>query len=96
MAFNQFEEFGNHLWHYEVTGSAMEDVLKEVMGENDNFAGVTLTSGSAGTLASGDYLKEKYPRSKIAVGEALQCQVIYAGSPIINRPLAIDVEATQT
>jgi len=76
MAFNQFEEFGNHLWHYEVTGSAMEDVLKEVMGENDNFAGVTLTSGSAGTLASGDYLKEKYPRSKIAVGEALQCPTL--------------------
>jgi len=25
--FNQFDEFGNHLWHYEVTGSAMEEVL---------------------------------------------------------------------
>lgn len=76
MAFNQFEEFGNHLWHYEVTGSAMEDVLNEVMGENDNFAGVTLTSGSAGTLACGDYLKERYPTSKIAVGEALQCPTL--------------------
>ncbi len=76
MAFNQFEEFGNHLWHYEVTGSAMEDVLNEVMGENDKFAGVTLTSGSAGTLGCGDYLKEKYPTSKIAVGEALQCPTL--------------------
>lgn len=76
MAFNQFEEFGNHLWHYEVTGSAMEDVLDEVMGENDRFAGVTLTSGSAGTLGCGDYLKEKYPTSKIAVGEALQCPTL--------------------
>ena len=76
MAFNQFEEFGNHLWHYEVTGSAMEDVLNEVMGEKDKFAGVTLTSGSAGTLGCGDYLKEKYPTSKIAVGEALQCPTL--------------------
>ena len=28
MIFNQFEEFGNYLWHYEVTGHAMEEVLK--------------------------------------------------------------------
>ncbi len=32
MIFNQFEEFGNYLWHYEVTGHAMEEVLKRVMG----------------------------------------------------------------
>jgi hypothetical protein len=29
MIFNQFEEFGNYLWHYDVTGHAMEEVLKE-------------------------------------------------------------------
>ena len=28
MIFNQFEEFGNYLWHYEVTGHAMEEVLE--------------------------------------------------------------------
>ncbi|RMD89241.1 MAG: pyridoxal-5-phosphate-dependent protein subunit beta, partial [Calditrichaeota bacterium] len=33
-------------------------------------------SGSAGTLASGDYLKEKFPGSKIAVVEALQCPTL--------------------
>jgi cysteine synthase A len=27
MIFNQFEELGNHLWHYDVTGHAMEEVL---------------------------------------------------------------------
>ncbi|MCF8008419.1 MAG: pyridoxal-5-phosphate-dependent protein subunit beta, partial [Halanaerobiales bacterium] len=76
IAFNQFEEFGNHLWHYEVTGSAMQEVLKEVMGQDDRFSGVALTSGSAGTLGCGDYLKERYPNSKIAVGEALQCPTL--------------------
>jgi len=76
MAFNQFEEFGNHLWHYEVTGSAMEEVLEELMGEEESFAGVTLTSGSAGTLGCGDYLKERYPNSKIAAAEALQCPTL--------------------
>lgn len=71
--FNQFDEFGNHLWHYEVTGHAMEEVLSQVMSSKDNYAGVVLTTGSAGTLGCGDYMKEKYPTSKIAAGEALQC-----------------------
>ena len=78
--FNQFDEFGNYLWHYAVTGPAMEQVLGEVMGPNDQFAGVTLTTGSAGTIASGDYLKQRFPGSKIGAGEAVQCPtMIYNG-----------------
>ena len=71
--FNQFDEFGNYLWHYSVTGPAMVEVLNEVMGPNDRFAGVTLTTGSAGTIGSGDYLKQVYPASKIVAGEATEC-----------------------
>lgn len=74
--FNQFEEMGNHLWHYEVTGHAMEEVLKKEMKEGDRYAGVILTTGSAGTIGCGDYLKEKYPASKVAAGEALQCPTL--------------------
>ncbi len=74
--FNQFEELGNHLWHYEVTGSAMEDAIKKEMRADDRFAGFFATSGSAGTLGAGDYLKDVFPKSKIAVGEALQCPTI--------------------
>ncbi|MBM7622487.1 pyridoxal-5-phosphate-dependent protein subunit beta [Sporohalobacter salinus] len=74
--FNQFEEFGNHLWHYEVTGDAMEKVLNKVMGPEDNYAGITLTTGSAGTIGVGDYLKELYPASKVLAGEALQCPTL--------------------
>jgi cysteine synthase A len=33
--FNQFEEFGNYLWHYSVTGPAMHEVLKSIMGPQD-------------------------------------------------------------
>ncbi len=40
------------------------------------FAGACFTSGSAGTMSAGDYLKEQYPHSKLAVGEALQCPTI--------------------
>jgi cysteine synthase len=76
VVFNQFEEFGNHLWHYEVTGQAMEEVLSQIMSSKDHYAGVVLTTGSAGTLGCGDYMKEKFPTSKIAAGEALQCPTL--------------------
>ena len=74
--FNQFDEFGNYLWHYAVTGPAMVEVLEAAMRPGDEFRGVTLTTGSAGTIASGDYLKQLYPNSKIAAGEAIQCPTI--------------------
>jgi cysteine synthase A len=74
--FNQFDEFGNHLWHYEVTGHAIEDVLEDIMDNNDRYAGFVVQSGSSGTLGAGDYLKNIFPSSKIAVGEALQCPTL--------------------
>lgn len=76
MIFNQFEEFGNYLWHYEITGHAMEEVLKRVMGPNDNYRGVALTTGSAGTIACGDYMKQVFPNSKVLACEALQCPTL--------------------
>jgi len=76
MIFNQFEEFGNYLWHYDVTGHAMEDVLKKVLGPKGNYRGVALTTGSAGTIACGDYLKQVFPTSKIIASEALQCPTL--------------------
>ncbi|MDP3450001.1 MAG: pyridoxal-phosphate dependent enzyme, partial [Anaerolineaceae bacterium] len=76
MIFNQFEEFGNYMWHYELTGHAIEEVIKKVIRPGDNYRGVALTTGSAGTIASGDYLKQKYPTSKIIASEALQCPTL--------------------
>jgi cysteine synthase len=74
--FNQFDEFGNYLWHYEVTGHAMEEVLQEVLGPRDEYRGLTLTTGSAGTLGVGDYMKQLFPGSKNVAGEALQCPTL--------------------
>ncbi len=76
MIFNQFEEFGNYLWHYEVTGHAMEEVLKLAMGPNDRYRGIASATGSAGTIASGDYMKQLFPDSKIVASEALQCPTL--------------------
>jgi cysteine synthase len=73
---NQFEDFGNPIWHYAVTGPAMEEVFLENAGKDDRFSGLFLTQGSAGTLASGNYLKGRYPKIRIAAGEALQCPTL--------------------
>ncbi len=74
--FNQFEELGNHLWHWEITGNAMERVVKSLMGEHSNYAGTCLSSGSGGTIASGEYMKSIFPHAKVAVAEALQCPTL--------------------
>jgi cysteine synthase len=74
--FNQFDEFGNYLWHYEVTGHAMQEVLEREMRAADTYRGVVLTTGSAGTLGCGDYMKGLFPASKIAASEALQCPTL--------------------
>jgi cysteine synthase len=76
MIFNQFEEFGNYLWHYEITGHAMEEVLRQVMGPKDEYRGMVSATGSAGTIGSGDYMKQHYPASKIVASEALQCPTL--------------------
>jgi len=75
--FNQFDEMGNYLWHFSVTGRALTEVLEQVMGPNDNYRGVVLTTGSAGTIGCGDYMKQQFPTSKIAASEALQCPTLY-------------------
>jgi len=74
--FNQFDEMGNHLWHYEITGSALAEVLKAEMDPDDHYTGVISSTGSAGTLGCGDYLKELFPASKIVAAEALQCPTL--------------------
>ncbi len=73
---NQFEEMGNHLWHYELTGSAMAEVFEKIKGPKGHLAGACFTSGSAGTLGAGDRLRELYPGIRIAAGEALQCPTL--------------------
>jgi cysteine synthase len=74
--FNQFEEYGNYLWHYEVTGRAMLEVIERVLGPRSRLAGFVSATGSAGTLAAGDRLKQGHPGVKIAAVEALQCPTL--------------------
>ncbi|HHN78325.1 MAG TPA: pyridoxal-phosphate dependent enzyme, partial [Phycisphaerales bacterium] len=71
--FNQFEEFGNACWHYSVTGAAFEDVFNQIKRDNDTLAGFVSATGSAGTIAAGDYLRTINPGIAVAAVEALQC-----------------------
>ncbi len=74
--FNQFDEFGNYLWHYEVTGHAMEEVLARELRTGERFAGLASNTGSGGTIACGDYLKQRFPGIKVVASEALQCPTL--------------------
>ncbi|MFH1445988.1 MAG: pyridoxal-phosphate dependent enzyme, partial [Chloroflexota bacterium] len=76
MIFNQFDEFGNYLWHYEITGHALEELVNEISGPKDSYRGLVSATGSAGTIASGDYMKQVFPQSKIVASEALQCPTL--------------------
>lgn len=76
MVFNQFEEMGNHLWHYEVTGNAIAEAFESMNIQGGRLAGACFTTGSAGTIAAGDRLKELYPNMKLGAGEALQCPTL--------------------
>jgi cysteine synthase len=72
---NQFAEFGNHVGHYEVTGRALAHVFEHVRDNGHagiRLAAFTSATGSAGTIAAGDRLKDLYGTTIVAV-EALEC-----------------------
>ena len=74
----QFEEFGNPLWHYSVTGKAMEEVFNKLTqnGRTGNMRGLFLTQGSGGALGSSIYIHKKFPNAKTFAGEALECPTL--------------------
>jgi cysteine synthase len=75
--FNQFSEFGNHIGHYELTGRAIGRVFDHLAAEDADLRLSVFTSatGSAGAIAAGDYLKERYG-TLIAAVEALECPTL--------------------
>ena len=73
---NQFDEYYNYAIHRAVTGPSFEKSFLEVKGSSDLKARFYVSaSGSSGTLAAGDYLKDKLD-AKIAVVEALECPTL--------------------
>jgi cysteine synthase len=74
--FNQFDEFGNAAWHYNITGSALEEAFNLVKGTKSSLSAYVSATGSAGTIAAGDYLRTIAPGLKVVASEALQCPTL--------------------
>ena len=74
---NQFSEFGNYLAHWHVTGRGMERIVETMRASEPalTVAAFVSASGSAGTLAAGDYLKE-FCGARVAAVEALECPTL--------------------
>ncbi len=89
--FNQFEEFGNAIWHYHVTGGVIDEIFNSL---NQNLerqragaassragplrlAGYISATGSGGTIAAGDFLRTKHPHIRVVAVEAQQCPTLY-------------------
>jgi cysteine synthase len=103
---NQFAEFGNYLVHFLATGAALERVFESLLEREPGLAlrAFVSATGSAGTIAAGDYLKERFGALTVAC-EALECPtLLYAGYgshniqgigdkhvPLIHNVLATDV-----
>ena len=77
VVFNQFSEFGNHLVHELVTGRALARVVDHLRVSRPGLrvAAFVSATGSAGTIAAGDHLKERDGAQIVAV-EALECPTL--------------------
>ena len=74
--FNQFDQFGNSVWHYEITGYTIGSLFKQIKDKNNSLSGYVSATGSAGTIAAGDYLRKVNPLLKVCATEALQCPTL--------------------
>ena len=70
---NQFSAFSNYLIHYACTGAAADHAFNDFKRKTSRrLAAFVSATGSAGTIAAGDYLKKRHG-TRIAAVEALEC-----------------------
>ena len=73
---NQFSEYGNYIAHRTVTGPALACIFDHVNKSGKlRVKAFMSASGSSGTLAAGDYLKDRFG-SDTCVVEALECPTL--------------------
>jgi cysteine synthase len=77
---DQYSEFANYRFHYEVTGNSVADLVRDLAerGVGDGrVAAFVSAMGSGGTLAAADRLRQLFP-SMVTVGlEPVQCPTLY-------------------
>jgi cysteine synthase len=59
-----------------MTGSIVEEVFSQIRRPESRLAAYISATGSAGTIAAGDYLRTKFPHVKVVATEALQCPTL--------------------
>jgi len=107
VVFNQFAEYANYLVHNRCTGPAVGRVFSALnQGGTLRLRAFVSATGSAGTIAAGDYLKDVYGSATVAV-EAVECPtLLYNGYgehriqgigdqhvPLIHNAMATDMVA---
>lgn len=76
--FNQFEEYGNAIWHYQMTGGIVDEIYqRHYRTPRSRLAAYISATGSAGTIAAGDFLRTRHPGLRVVATEALQCPTLY-------------------
>jgi cysteine synthase A len=77
---NQFAEFGNYRFHYYVTGNTLLSLFEDLKGRGlcRRFSGFVSAMGSAGTIASGDRVKQDHSNCRIVGLEPVQCPTLYS------------------
>jgi cysteine synthase len=80
IAVDQYSEFGNYRFHYEVTGNAIIDLAQDLgaRGVGDGTVRAFVAAvGSGGTLAAADRLRQKFSGLATVGLEPLQCSTFY-------------------
>ena len=72
---NQFAEYGNYIIHRAVTGPAFERIFRALDTNGMRARAFVAASGSAGTLAAGDHLKQALGTDTCVV-EATECPTL--------------------
>jgi len=76
----QFSEFGNYRFHYFVTGHSICDLVAALAGRgvgDGRVAAFVSAMGSAGTIAAGDLLKQRFPACAVVGLEPVQCPTLF-------------------
>jgi cysteine synthase len=71
---NQFAEFGNYRFHHQCTSAAVAEVVE---GLGLGLGAFVSAMGSAGTIAAGEALQERWPGAAIVAVEPVQCPTLY-------------------
>ncbi len=77
---NQFEAMANYRFHYHVTGNSVAEAVGDLKDRgvgNGRAAAFISAMGSAGTIAAGDLLKQRFAECRVVGLEPIQCPTLY-------------------